>query len=159
MSAVLATVYRSTAALGPLNSAKTLAGRSIDVENVGGAGVGGSRLGNRTRVLEVGAVRRRLQACTAYTGSGFPEFKNAAIAAGDKCIDIGPHTITFTETISHSGSLTVISSTGDGVISGGDTTQMFYVNSGSTLDLEGLTLSDGNSGSVSNRARIAAFLS
>ena len=41
MSAVLATVYRSTAALGPLNSAKTLAGGSIDVENVGGGGVGG----------------------------------------------------------------------------------------------------------------------
>ena len=93
-------------------------------------------------------MRRRLQACTAYTGSGFPEFKNAASAAGDKCIDIGAHTITFTETIEHSGLLEVISSTGDGVVSGGDTTRMFNVGSGDTLDLEGLTLSDGNTGGV-----------
>ena len=91
-------------------------------------------------------MRRRLQACTAYTGSGFPEFKNAAYAAGDKCIDIGPHTITFTETIEHSGLLEVFSSTSDGVISGGDTTRMFYVTSGNTLELEGLTVSDGNAG-------------
>jgi len=146
-------------ALKPLNSAK-LWPRSIDVENVGGSGVGGARLGNRTRVLEVGAVRRRLQACTAYTGSGFPEFKNAANAAGDKCIDIGPHTITFTETIQHSGLLEVFSSTGNGVISGGDTTRMFIVGSGDTLDLEGLTLSDGNAGIyVSKRAARRAFVS
>ena len=92
-------------------------------------------------------MRRRLQACTAYTGSGFPEFKNAANAAGDKCIDIGPHTITFTETISHSGSLEVISSTGNGVLSGGGALRMFYVTSGNKLDLEDLTLSDGNAGS------------
>ena len=98
---------------------------------------------------------RRLQTCTAYTSViDFAEIQ-AARAAGDKCIDIGPHTITFTETIEHSGLLEVFSSTGDGVISGGDTTRMFRVNSGNTLDLEGLTLSDGNAGgyvSISRRA-------
>ena len=109
-------------------------------------------------------MRRRLQACTTYTGSGFPEFKSAATAAGDKCIDIGPHTITFTETIWQFTSLTVISSTGDGVLSGGDTTRMFRVNSGNTLDLEGLTLSDGNApggqyGVCLRAPRIAAFVS
>ena len=102
---------------------------------------------------------RRLQACTAYTGSGFPVFKNAANAAGDKCIDIGPHTITFTEQITVSGLLEVISSTGDGVLSGGGALRMFYVTSGNTLDLEGLTLSDGNTGLVSNRAARRAFVS
>ena len=106
-------------------------------------------------------MERRLQACTTYTGSGFPDFTSAATAAGDKCIDIGPHTITFTETIEHSGLLEVISSTGDGVILGGDTTRMFYVGTGDTLDLEGLTLSDGNAGNggVSNRAARRAFVS
>ena len=113
-------------------------------------------------VYTCGACPGSSPACTTYTGSGFAEFKNAANAAGDKCIDIGPYTITFTEQIRHSGLLEVISSTGDGVISGGDTTRMFYVTSGNTLELEGLTLSDGNSGQhyVCLRVpRISAFVS
>ena len=70
----------------------------------------------------------------------------AAVADGDyECFDIESNTITATSQITtNSGaSVKTKSSTGDGIISGNNAYQIFRVVSGSTLDLEGLTLSDG----------------
>jgi len=72
-----------------------------------------------------------------------------AVADGDyKCFDIGSNTITAASqiTTNSGGSAKAFSSTGDGVIPGRDATRIFYVVSGSTLDLESLTIKDGNAG-------------
>ena len=89
-----------------------------------------------------------------------------ALADGEVgCYDIASNLITATGSwtwisVPSGASVKAFSSTGNGVISGGDTTRMFDVGSGSTLDLEGLTLSDGNAvSSVSNRAARRAFVS
>ena len=93
-----------------------------------------------------------------------------ALAPGEVgCYDIASNTITAPSsgsnawiTIPSGASVKIISSTNDGVISGGGAVGMFNVNSGRTLELEGLTLSDAyaDGHQVSQPApRIAACLS